>query len=442
MRSIPCVSVLLSMLLTAACDSGGGEAGGGGHGGAGGSGGLGSGGRMDGAGGSGGATSTGSAGGECVTAGDCPPAAGSCDGAACVDGACVVRPDPERDGAPCDDGDACTEGEVCAGGACGKGNPRDCSALDSECAVGRCDPAAGCALDPINEDAACDLGNTCGANVCRAGQCVVESVFAPDGTPCDDSRFCTVGDVCSGGACVSAPNRCGAPDDGCTVSSCDEAARTCVVTPANEGRACDDGDGCTAGTACQDGICGTPTSTIAACTTGDSCCPSGCSDADDGDCPFWRSGVQEGVPASSLSGWTQCFSNQFAESGPALSEILARCSKRKLLLACRPVGAESFTLLAMAPRADVLWPCGDAESCVHEQNGVGWYFDERSSWGFAPAGEPVMRLLCDDADGEPVPHQRMCWHTVDGSLDVGYRCGDNDLNYSPPDWERVIYHAD
>ncbi|WP_437855221.1 hypothetical protein [Sorangium sp. So ce363] len=31
---------------------------------------------------------------------------------------------------------------------------------------------------------------------------------------------------------------------------------------------------------------------------------------------------------------------------------------------------------------------------------------------------------------------------VDGSLDVGYRCGDNDLNDSPPDWERVIYHAD
>jgi hypothetical protein len=456
------------MLLMTACDSGGDGAGGGSggvgsdgpQGGAGGLGGAtstgGAGGAEDatstgGAGGlggatstghTGGATSTGSAGGECSSAGECPHAADPCTTAACVDGACVAQPDPDKEGAPCDDGDACTEGEVCAGGACGQGTPRDCSALDSECTVGSCDQQAGCVGSPVNEDAACDLGNTCGASVCRSGQCVVESIFAPDGTPCDDSKFCTVGDVCSGGACVSVPNRCGAPDDGCTLSVCDEAARTCVVTPANEGLACDDGNGCTEGTACLGGICTAPTGVIAACTTGDRCCPSGCSDVDDGDCPFWRPGVLENVPASSLNGWSQCFSNPFAESGPPLSEILARCSKEKLLLACRPIGAESFTLLAMAPRADVLWPCGDAADCVHEQNGVGWYFDEGSSWGFAPAGEPVMRMSCDDAPEESAPHQRMCWHTVDGSLDAGYRCGDNDLSYSPPDWERVIYHAD
>jgi hypothetical protein len=153
-------------------------------------------------------------------------------------------------------------------------------------------------------------------------------------------------------------------------------------------------------------------------------------------------GVQQNVDPSMLAGWSHCWSGVYSDSQPPLSTILAQCDKAKLLMACRPVGAAPYTLLAMAPRADVLFDCGTQSNCTKQSNGVGWYYDESWSWGFAPGGLPVNRNSCDYNDGSQIqPELRMCWHTGGNSINSGYRCGSNDLN-GAADWERVVYEAD
>jgi hypothetical protein len=118
---------------------------------------------------------------------------------------------------------------------------------------------------------------------------------------------------------------------------------------------------------------------------------------------------------------------------------LQQCNKGKLLLACRPTASPNYTLVAMAPRLDVTFDCGSNPGCVHDSNGVGWYFNDSYSWGFAPQGEPVQRSSCDTNNTQG--DLRMCWHTGFASMNSGYRCGNNVLN-GDPSWERAVFHAD
>ena len=144
----------------------------------------------------------------------------------------------------------------------------------------------------------------------------------------------------------------------------------------------------------------------------------------------------------SLAGWTQCYSDNYSSSTGNITTILTtQCTKNKLLMACRPVGAANFTLLAAAPRADVTFECGNQNNCTKQSNGVGWYFNNSYSWGFAPGGEPVNRFSCDyNGGGQSVADKRLCWHTG-GSVASGYRCGDNSLN-GDSGWQRAIFEAD
>jgi hypothetical protein len=68
----------------------------------------------------------------------------------------------------------------------------DCSALDSQCAVGVCNELTGrCEMDPINEFGPCDDGNPCTTpDRCMLGQCV--------GFNCDDPSLCVVEEICVG----------------------------------------------------------------------------------------------------------------------------------------------------------------------------------------------------------------------------------------------------
>jgi hypothetical protein len=377
--------------------------------------------------------------GACVggTAKFCP-SLDSCHIGVCDEEKTTCKNIAGNEGAQCDDGDACTNVGTCSAGVCGKGPQIDCSAFNGTCTQGVCDPMLGCVAKPIN-----------------------------NGTPCNDSLYCTINDSCQNGICTGEANTCTAPGDVCMIGACDEGTDKCVAVPgndgaacddmnlcttgetcasgiclggqaANEGAACDDANACTGGTSCVAGDCTNPMSQVVQCINGDQCCPAGCG-GNDSDCLYWASGVLENVSPATLTGWSVCWSGTYDQNQPAMSTILQQCDKGKLLLACRPVGGATYTLAAMGPRADVLFDCGMQSGCVHDMNGVGWYYSDSWSWGFVPAGETVSRNSCDVANTQP--NLRMCWHSGGGSINSGYRCGNNFLN-GDANWERVVLEAD
>lgn len=286
------------------------------------------------------------------------------------------------------------------------------------------------------------MGTPCGVTGCSIGQCDNQGqcVIVPinQGQPCDDGKFCTTGEHCNNqGQCLGTQT-CG-PDQACFMSGCDEALQSCTMTPIMNDLPCDDGDACSVGTTCQSGVCGAPMSTISQCINGDGCCPAGCTLGNDSDCFYWKNGVQKDVPEAALLGWSLCYSDHYDNFSTPVATILSACSKSKLLLGCRPVGQPIFNLVAMAPRVDVLFPCGNLTNCTKQSNGVGWYFDDNFSWGFAPGGQPVNRNSCDYDDGtQTSPELRVCWHTSGMNISTGYRCG---TDYPFSDWERVVYQA-
>ena len=220
-------------------------------------------------------------GGVCAGAAvDCTALDDACNIGVCVgsNGACAALPTNEA--GTCDDDDLCTVNDTCSNGACA-GTAVDCSALDDACHIGVCDPATGgCVAIPANEGGACDdgdgctVGDACNAGICsgvamdcsalddtcNTGVCVGTTgvcVAAPanEGGACDDGDGCTVNDACGGGTCAGAHLDCSGLDDACNIGTCDPATGACVALPANEGGACDDGDPCTVDDVCGAGTC-------------------------------------------------------------------------------------------------------------------------------------------------------------------------------------------
>jgi hypothetical protein len=70
---------------------------------------------------------------------------------------------------------------------------------------------------------------------------------------------------------------------GCQLGVCDVATGQCIAQNLMNGDPCDDLNPCTNGESCQSGQCnnGTP---ITACVNNDSCCPMGCTSANDAEC--------------------------------------------------------------------------------------------------------------------------------------------------------------
>ena len=141
-----------------------------------------------------------------------------------------------------------------------------------------------------------------------------------------------------------------------------------------------------------------------------------------------------------LGGWTICYSELYNANTGVLANILAACNKANLMLACRPVGTNTYGVLAQAPRADVIFATPIDGTTTHVANGTAWYFNTNWSWGFAKAGDAVNKNSCDTgvaADAE----QRMCWHTGSGNLNGGWRCGVSENLFSTA-WQRVVLHRD
>ncbi len=213
---------------------------------------------------------------------DCSAEDDQCNDGVCDEqaGACV--PEPVADDSPCDDGQYCTVGESCQQGQCTGGSPRECSALGGSCRSGTCDEQLdSCTGDPLPDGTACTNSQFCTVNdECQAGSCVAgdprdcsaagdqcndgvcdesqnrcEPSPKPDGTTCDDDRFCTVGDVCTSGSCGGSSRDCSAAGDQCNDGTCDENADACVPQPVSDGTACDDNLFCTVGDTCSAGSC-------------------------------------------------------------------------------------------------------------------------------------------------------------------------------------------
>ena len=148
--------------------------------------------------------------------------------------------------------------------------------------------------------------------------------------------------------------------------------------------------------------------------------------------------------AFTAQGWTECYSDLYNNFGTLLSTILSACNKSNLMLACRPVGSDTFTVAAFANRNDILTDTGAADNNItHIANGAGWYYNANYSWGFAKAGDSVDKNECDFVPTDNLD-KRLCWHTLGGggSISGGYRCGATaDLNDSTT-WERIILHHD
>ena len=151
------------------------------------------------------------------------------------------------------------------------------------------------------------------------------------------------------------------------------------------------------------------------------------------------SGVANDLKVSALTGWTQCYLDTYNNTALTTAGVLAACTKDHLMLACRPTGSDTLTVAAHAPRADVTFDTGGSDT-PNVANGVGWYFNDDFSWGFAPEAESIDLNICDISSSSP--GARLCWHTQQSPGLGGWRCGATTGLNSSPAWERIVYEAD
>jgi len=150
------------------------------------------------------------------------------DGNPCTADSCLPTGDcstvPQPDQTPCDDGLFCTSNDQCTAGVCG-GAPTSCQS------------------DPCN-DGVCSES---------AKACVKQA--KPDGTSCDDGQYCSVNESCTAGVCGGGvPRDC--PGDPCNIGVCIEASKVCAKEPQPNGTLCNDGKYCTVNESCTAGVCG------------------------------------------------------------------------------------------------------------------------------------------------------------------------------------------
>lgn len=125
----------------------------------------------------------------------------------------------------------------------------------ASCRVARCEEGtcvAALAPAGVTCDGAQGLGE-CEQGMCNAaGNCVAATAL--DGVACDSGSWtkCT-GNRCTGGVCSSFPLVACDDKNACTTDMCSESTGSCEYT--NTVAPCDDGNVCTGGDACADGLC-------------------------------------------------------------------------------------------------------------------------------------------------------------------------------------------
>ncbi len=407
--------------------------------------------------------------------GDCCVAHGgpSCDDQACADTVCLQQPwccDQQWDFFCADAAaDLC---QVCGAFGCGDPyiEPGD-EVCDGPLLGGETCATPGFDYGALACSGDCDSFDTSGC-LEYAGNCC-----AADGTPGCDNVACTAQVCAADASCCNGPwdqgcadlanALCNACDPGACGNGSIELGETCDGVDLN-GESCQT-QGFDGGALACDGDCGGYDASACEDFSGDCCDPAGdatpgcddltCSDAvcaiDPSCCTdawgpqctaiatdecavcgafFDFSGVINDVPVDDLLGWTPCWIEPYSGAGSPIGVVQQLCSGGNLLLGCRFTGDDTLLVAANAPREDVFFDT-DQSNVPHDANGVGWYYDQSFSWGFAPQGVAIQRQSCDVLAG----NQRVCWPTSNGTLNNGFRCGDAQGLLQSNAYERVIF---
>lgn len=181
-------------------------------------------------------------GGECAALVACQKD-GDCDGnAKCLGNACAdLECSADKD---------CPEGMYCDSNRCRLKTSSDQIAVTEP----KFDEQPQCKTDSECVNVLGKL-DQCMKASCVGGSCEATSQLA--GTPCEDGKFCSVGDTCDGkGACQAGqPLDCSAKGDQCKIAICDEAQKACVAAQKPDGTSCNDGMFCTIQDVCNAGTC-------------------------------------------------------------------------------------------------------------------------------------------------------------------------------------------
>lgn len=190
----------------------------------------------------------------------------------------------------CTDGTPCTQGDLCVAGTCIPGPAKVCDD-NNACTKDSCNASSGvCAANPINgcggfcaADSDCPaVANVCLNAVCdkAAGKCTTQA--KANNTLCDDKNGCSGLSNCQQGVCTGANFKVCNDGNLCTNDACDAKTGACITTP-NNGIACNDGNACTQADTCAGNVCnaGTPK----ACNDNVACTKDSC-DVKTGNCVF------------------------------------------------------------------------------------------------------------------------------------------------------------
>jgi len=120
--------------------------------------------------------------------------------------------------------------------------------------------------------------------------------------------------------------------------------------------------------------------------------------------------------------------------------VSSACDGSLLMLACRPLGSDTLTVAAFAPREEVPLDVGPGRTAAHHANRVQWYYDTETSWGFADEDVPVDRVPCDVEQSGDGGVSRLCWPMSGGRIQAGGRCGEAVGLDDEAGWERLAYH--
>ena len=190
----------------------------------------------------------------------CPASVEPCKASVCIasTGKCGLV--ALANGLPCVDGDACTSGEICLSGVCSK-QAVGCDDKNA-CTTDACAPDKGCTHAPVGGLQTCNDGDPCTPiSVCQSGVCVgpINTCGCQTNADCkDDGDACNGKPTCQSGNCkVDAGTIVTCADNGkpCQPETCQPATGACQPAPAPVGTSCDDGNGCTIGDLCSVGAC-------------------------------------------------------------------------------------------------------------------------------------------------------------------------------------------